>query len=162
MVGRRMLTRWLTADLNRLCRHLRPARADPWSAGNARRRLHPSSPFCSRTRAGSLAHDQKTSGLHVGVNRVVVLPSCQAVQGAQGGEMAGEGAHRLDAPMSQSLSTLRVPSAARSSPGECACRPAGGSRIECQCDMEKMFSRRGEELPRGDRDAGERCRREFK
>ena len=32
-VGRRMLIRWLTADRNRLCRHLRPARADPWSAG---------------------------------------------------------------------------------------------------------------------------------
>ena len=32
MVGRRMLIRWLTADRNRLCRHLRPARADPWSA----------------------------------------------------------------------------------------------------------------------------------
>ncbi len=106
-----------------------------------------------------LSHNQKTSSLHVGVNRVVVLPSCQAVQGAQGGEIAGEGARRLDAPMSQSLSTLRVPSAARSSPGECARRPAGGSRIECQCDMEKMFSRRGEALPRATemqgRDVGE-------
>jgi len=33
MAGRRMLIRWLTTDRNRLCRHLRPARADPWSAG---------------------------------------------------------------------------------------------------------------------------------
>ena len=32
-VGRRMLIRWLSADRNRLCRHLRSAREDPWSAG---------------------------------------------------------------------------------------------------------------------------------
>jgi hypothetical protein len=33
VAGRRMLIRWLTADRNRLCRHLRPARADPWTWG---------------------------------------------------------------------------------------------------------------------------------
>ncbi len=32
-VGHSMLMRWLTADRNRLCRHLRPAAADPWSIG---------------------------------------------------------------------------------------------------------------------------------
>jgi TniQ len=32
-VGRSLLTRWLTADRNRLCRHLRAPSADPWSAG---------------------------------------------------------------------------------------------------------------------------------
>jgi hypothetical protein len=32
-IGRRMLIRWLTAERNRLCRHLRPASADPWTAG---------------------------------------------------------------------------------------------------------------------------------
>lgn len=32
-IGRSMLVRWLTAHRNRLCRHLRPPGADPWSAG---------------------------------------------------------------------------------------------------------------------------------
>ena len=32
-VGQSMLIRWLTADRNRLCRHLRPPSADPWTAG---------------------------------------------------------------------------------------------------------------------------------
>ncbi len=32
-IGHGMLMRWLTADRNRLCRHLRPPGADPWSAG---------------------------------------------------------------------------------------------------------------------------------
>lgn len=32
-VGQSMLVRWLTADRNRLCRHLRPPSADPWTAG---------------------------------------------------------------------------------------------------------------------------------
>lgn len=32
-IGHSMLVRWLTADRNRLCRHLRPPGADPWSAG---------------------------------------------------------------------------------------------------------------------------------
>lgn len=32
-VGQGLLIRWLTADRNRLCRHLRPPGADPWSAG---------------------------------------------------------------------------------------------------------------------------------
>jgi hypothetical protein len=32
-VGRTLLTRWLTADRNRLCRHLRSPSEDPWSAG---------------------------------------------------------------------------------------------------------------------------------
>lgn len=32
-IGQSMLIRWLTADRNRLCRHLRPPLADPWTAG---------------------------------------------------------------------------------------------------------------------------------
>jgi hypothetical protein len=32
-IGRHMLIRWLTAERNRVCRHLRPASADPWTAG---------------------------------------------------------------------------------------------------------------------------------
>lgn len=32
-VGQSMLTRWLTADRNRLCRHLRVLDADPWTVG---------------------------------------------------------------------------------------------------------------------------------
>jgi hypothetical protein len=32
-IGRSLLMRWLTADRNRLCRHLRPAAADPWTIG---------------------------------------------------------------------------------------------------------------------------------
>jgi hypothetical protein len=32
-VGQSMLTRWLTADRNRLCRQLRPPSADPWTVG---------------------------------------------------------------------------------------------------------------------------------
>lgn len=32
-VGQNLLVRWLTADRNRLCRHLRPPSADPWTAG---------------------------------------------------------------------------------------------------------------------------------
>lgn len=32
-VGQSMLIRWLNADRNRLCRHLRPTSEDPWSAG---------------------------------------------------------------------------------------------------------------------------------
>jgi TniQ len=31
--GRHLLIRWFTAERNRLCRHLRPASADPWCAG---------------------------------------------------------------------------------------------------------------------------------
>ena len=33
VVGRSLLMRWLTAPRNRLCRHLRPPSADPWTAG---------------------------------------------------------------------------------------------------------------------------------
>jgi hypothetical protein len=33
MVGRDLLVRWLAADRNRLCRHLRPTSADPWTTG---------------------------------------------------------------------------------------------------------------------------------
>jgi len=32
-IGQSMLMRWLTVDRNRLCRHLRPHTADPWTAG---------------------------------------------------------------------------------------------------------------------------------
>jgi hypothetical protein len=32
-VGHSLLMRWLSADRNRLCRHLRPPGADPWTAG---------------------------------------------------------------------------------------------------------------------------------
>lgn len=32
-VGQSMLIRWLTTDRNRLCRHLRPSPADPWTVG---------------------------------------------------------------------------------------------------------------------------------
>jgi hypothetical protein len=32
-IGRSLLIRWLMADRNRLCRHLRPPSADPWSTG---------------------------------------------------------------------------------------------------------------------------------
>jgi TniQ len=32
-IGRSMLMRWLAADRNRLCRHLRAPSADPWNAG---------------------------------------------------------------------------------------------------------------------------------
>ena len=32
-IARSLLTRWLTADRNRLCRHLRSPQADPWTAG---------------------------------------------------------------------------------------------------------------------------------
>jgi len=32
-IGRRLLARWLTADRNRLCRHLRAPDADPWTVG---------------------------------------------------------------------------------------------------------------------------------
>jgi hypothetical protein len=32
-VGQSMLIRWLTADRNRVCRHLRPPSTDPWTAG---------------------------------------------------------------------------------------------------------------------------------
>lgn len=32
-IGQSMLIRWLAADRNRLCRHLRPSSADPWTAG---------------------------------------------------------------------------------------------------------------------------------
>lgn len=32
-VGRELLIRWLAADRNRLCRHLRPFGADPWTIG---------------------------------------------------------------------------------------------------------------------------------
>ena len=32
-VARSLLIRWLNADRNRLCRHLRPRSANPWSAG---------------------------------------------------------------------------------------------------------------------------------
>jgi len=32
-IGRRLLVQWLRADRNRLCRHLRPPAADPWTIG---------------------------------------------------------------------------------------------------------------------------------
>src|ERR1700730_18034549 len=32
-VDQSLLTRWLAAERNRLCRHLRPPDADPWSVG---------------------------------------------------------------------------------------------------------------------------------
>ena len=32
-IGRRLLVQWLSADRNRLCRHLRPPEADPWTLG---------------------------------------------------------------------------------------------------------------------------------
>jgi hypothetical protein len=32
-IGRRLLVQWLRADRNRLCRHLRPPGADPWTVG---------------------------------------------------------------------------------------------------------------------------------
>jgi hypothetical protein len=32
-IGHSLLVRWLTADRNRLCRHLHPADADPWTIG---------------------------------------------------------------------------------------------------------------------------------
>jgi hypothetical protein len=32
-IGHSMLIRWLIADRNRLCRHLRPPSANPWSVG---------------------------------------------------------------------------------------------------------------------------------
>ncbi|HEY6926731.1 MAG TPA: relaxase/mobilization nuclease domain-containing protein [Steroidobacteraceae bacterium] len=40
-VGQSMLIRWLTADRNRLCRHLRPSSADPWSVGPGPTTLSP-------------------------------------------------------------------------------------------------------------------------
>ena len=33
MVGRDLLVRWLAADRNLLCRHLRPTSVDPWTTG---------------------------------------------------------------------------------------------------------------------------------
>ncbi len=32
-IGYRLLVQWLSADRNRLCRHLRPPGADPWTVG---------------------------------------------------------------------------------------------------------------------------------
>lgn len=32
-VAKTLLARWLTTERNRLCKHLRPPRADPWSSG---------------------------------------------------------------------------------------------------------------------------------
>ncbi len=52
LVSRRMLIRWLTAERNRICRHLRPASEGPWSMGPTN--FDPSIRERLRTLAGAL------------------------------------------------------------------------------------------------------------